>query len=217
MHRSAVGGKRPAGQRPAPNGRRRSSRRARRRRRNRIVFIILVVLILVGSIGGFAVWKKYSPSKEKADLEQYYGLTNENDLAVIIDNRVIKDVESGIPAGKLIDGQAYIEYSVVRKQINERFYWDPNESIMLYTLPNGNVSVTVGSSEYTEVSEKKSENYAILKTEGRTAYIALPFIQKYTNMDYSVYQNPDKAVITCTWGKIQSAALKIVRCAIRAE
>lgn len=201
-------GQRPSGKRPNPNGRRRGSKRARRRRRNRFVFMVLMILILIGAAVGFIVWKKYSPSKERMDLEQYYGLANEHDMAVIVNDQVIKDEESQTPAGKMIDGEAYIEYSVVRKKINERFYWDPNESIMLYTLPNGNVSVTVGSSEYTEVSEKKSENYTILKTDGRTAYIALPFIQKYTNMDYSVYQNPDRAAITCSWGKIQTAAMK---------
>lgn len=208
-----AGGQRVSGQRvnsqnPNSNNRRRRSNRARRRQRNRFVLIMLIILVLIGAVGGFAIWKKYGPSKEKADLEQYYGLAKENDLAVIVDNQVIKDEETGIPAGKLIDGEAYIEYSVVRKQINERFYWDPNESIMLYTLPNGSVSVAVGSNEYTEISEKKSENYTILKTEGRTAYIALPFIQKYTNMDYSVYQNPDRVAITCSWGKTQTATLK---------
>lgn len=201
-------GQRPHGQRPNPNARRRNSRRARRRKRNSMILMILAVLMLIGAAGGFVVWKKYSPSKEKADLEQYYGITNDNDLAVTVNNTVIKDEETGIPAGKLIDGEAYIEYSVVRKQINERFYWDPNESIMLYTLPSGNVSVTVGSSEYTELSERKSEDYTILKTEGRTAYIAVPFIQKYTNMDYSVYQNPDRVAVTSSWGDRQTAVVK---------
>lgn len=200
-------GQRTPGQRPGPNGRKRS-RRARRRRRNRFILMILAILILIGAVGGFAVLKRYGSSKEKADLEQYYGLSNEDELAVIVNNQVIKDDESQIAAGRLFDGEAYIEYSVVRKQINERFYWDPNESIMLYTLPNGNVSVTVGSSEYTEVSEKKTENYTILKTDGRTAYIALPFIQKYTNMDYSVYQNPNRVAVTSSWGEIQTAAVK---------
>ena len=79
---------------------------------------------------------------------------------------------------------------------------------MLYTLPNGNVSVTVGSKEYTEVTEKKSEDFIILKSEGRTAYIALPFIQQYTNLDYSVYKNPDRVVVTSDWGKIQTSVLK---------
>ncbi len=195
------GRRRRSGQRP------RRGSRARRRRRNLIFRMGILVAFLIALVVGIFIWKKYGPSKEKADLEQYYGLMNENDLAVIINNQVIRD-EEGVPVGKLMDDQVYVEYSVVRHNINERFYWDPNESVMLYTLPNGNVSVAVGSREYTEINEKKSEDYVILKTEGRTAYIALPFIQQYTNMDYSVYKKPDRAVITCEWGEIQTASVK---------
>lgn len=197
------GRQRPGGQRP-----RRKSSRARRRRRNLQIRIGLLAVLLVVIIAGSFGWRKYGPSKEEADLKQYYGLVNENDLAVIIDNQIMKDEDGNVPVGKMMDGQAYIEYSVVRKNINERFYWDPNESVMLYTLPSGNVSVAVGSKEYTEINEKKSENYVILKTEGRTAYIALPFIQQYTNMDYSIYEKPGRAVITRSWGEIRTAAMK---------
>lgn len=194
-------------QRPNARGSRKYSR-ARRRRRNLIFRIFLLFIVLIVAIAGIIFWKKYGPSKEKADLKQYYGIADENDLAVIINDEVIRDDEGSTPVGKIIDGQPYVEYSVVRHYINERFYWDPNESIMLYTLPNGNVSVTVGNKEYTEVNEKKSENYVILKTEGRTAYIALPFIQQYTNLDFSVYENPNRAAITCEWGDIETALIK---------
>ena len=67
----------------------------------------------------------------------------------------------------------------------------------------------VGSKEYTDITERKSEDYVILKTEGRTAYIALPFIQEYTNMEYAVYDDPvQRAVITCEWGETQTASVK---------
>lgn len=208
-------GQRPAGQRPngsrpqgqRPSGRRSKSSRARRRRRNTIIRTVLLLILLIAALGGFAVWHKYGPSKEKADLKNYYGVSADDSLAVIVNDKVIKN-EDGSPVGKMIDGEAYVEYSVVRKQINSRFYWDANESIMLYTLPNGNVSVEVGSKDYTEITEKKSENFVILKTEGRTAYIALSFIQKYTNMDYTVYKNPARAAITCEWGEKETAVLK---------
>lgn len=194
-------------QRPNARGTRRNSR-ARRRRRNLILRMFLLFVLLIIVVAGLLFWKKYGPSKEEADLKEYYGIQDENDLAIIINNKVIRDEEGNVPVGKLIDGQPYVEYSVVRHYINERFYWDPNESIMLYTLPNGNVSVTVGNKEYTEVNEKKSENYVILKTEGRTAYIALPFIQQYTNVDFSVYEKPNRAAITCEWGDIETASIK---------
>ena len=199
---------RTAGQRPDGQKNRRRSIRARRRRRNLILLLLLAVILVIAVVAGSFIWRKYGPSKEKADLKQYYGLVNDDDLAVIVNNEVIKSDDVDKQVGKIFDGEAYVEYSIVRKYINSRFYWDPNESVMLYTLPGGNVSVTVGSSEYTDIMEKKSEDYVILKTKGRTAYIALPFIQKYTNMDYSVYENPNRTAITCEWGEIQTAVLK---------
>lgn len=162
------------------------------------------------------IWQRYGASNEKADLEQYYGLDQEDEIAVVVNNEVVREdsdtqTENSEPApapGKVYDGQYYIEYSVVRDRINKRFYWDPNENILLYTLPDGNVSVEVGNSEYTELTETKSVDYTILKTEGRTAYIALPFIQEYTNMEYEVYDDPGRAVITSEWGEIQTAEIK---------
>ena len=199
----------PNRQRSNPNARRRKSSRARRRKRNSMVLMILLLLIVVGVFGSVAVWKRYGPSKEKADLEQYYGISKDDDMAVVVNNQVIKDEENKIPAGKIIDGEAYVEYSVVRKKINNRFYWDPNESVMLYTLPNGTIYVNVGSSEYTtETNDVKSESYAILKTEGRKAYIALPFIQKFTNMEYTVYENPNRVSITSSWGSVKASTIK---------
>lgn len=190
-------------QRPSSNGKRPGkSSRARRRKRNMVLRMIILIVIIIMAIGAFLFWKRYSPSKEKADLKQYYELTNDNDLAVIIDN------ESFGAGGKIIDGNPYIEYSVVRDHINKRFYWDSNENKLLYTLPSGNALVEVGSKEYFDSNEKKSEDYVILKTEGKTAYIALPFLQKYTNMEYTVHEDPNRAMIVKSWGETETATVK---------
>ena len=202
--------------RPGRPGQRKRSRRARRRRRNAVIRWIIFIILIFAAIGGFLIWQRYGASNEKADLEQYYGLDQEDEIAVVVNNEVVRedsdtqaeDSETAPAAGKVYDGQYYIEYSVVRDRINKRFYWDPNENILLYTLPDGNVSVEVGNSEYTELTETKSVDYTILKTEGRTAYIALPFIQEYTNMEYEVYDDPGRAVITSEWGEIQTAEIK---------
>ncbi len=210
--------RRPERSAPGPNGRtRRRSSRARRRRRNAVIRWLIFIILIIAAAGGFVFWKKYGPSNERADLNEYYELEAKDDVAVVINNNVVRSeppsAEEGAsetPApGKIIDGQYYIEYSVVRDRINKRFYWDPNENVLLYTLPGGSVSVEVGSKEYTDITERKSEEYVILKTEGRTAYIALPFIQTYTNMEYAVYDEPvQRAVITCSWGETQTASIK---------
>ncbi len=195
--------------------RQKKSSRARRRRRNTIIRWLILIILIIVAIGGFVIWRRYGSSNEEADLKQYYELEADNDLAVVINDEVIRkdadtaDGQTSPAPGRIYDGQYYIEYSAVREYINKRFYWDSNENVLLYTLPGGNVSVGVGSKEYTDITETKSEDYVILKTEGKTAYIALPFIQAYTNMEYAVYDDPvSRAVITSEWGEIQTAQLK---------
>ncbi len=194
---------------------RRKNNRGRRQRRKMVLFVvILAVIIIAAAIGVFLIWQRYGPSDERADLEQYYGLESEDGLAVVIDDQVINNEgetaegQGSEAPGRMYDGQYYIEYSVVRDWINKRFYWDPNENVLLYTLPDGNVTVVPESSEYTDINENKSADYVILKTEGQTAYIALPFIQTYTNMEYSVYDDPKRVVITSQWGEIQTAEIR---------
>lgn len=179
-----------------------------------ILRILIVAALIIAAAGIVAAWYRYGSSNERADLGQYYGIGADDEFAVVIDNEVVgaesetSDGQESPAPGRIFDGEYYIEYSVVRDQINKRFYWDPNEKVMLYTLPGGNVTVQADSSEYTEISESKSEDYVILKTEGSTAYIALPFIQAYTNMEYSVYDAPNRAVITSEWGEIETALIR---------
>lgn len=174
----------------------------RRRKRNLMLKIIFFIIITVGIAAAFFLWRRYGPSKEKADLNKYYGIENENQLAVIVNNQVIE------PRGMLLDGRVYIEYSVVRDYINERFYWDPNENIMLYVLPNDVVSVGVGSQEYSVSKQKNSEDYVILKAEGSTAYIALDFVKQYSDMDFEVYDDPGRIMVVTERGNVKTAQTK---------
>lgn len=194
------------------------SNRARRRRRTLILRCLLVLILIIAAIGGFIIWRKYGASDEKADLEQYYDIENKDEFGVVINNQVVKrdtesqdaasDFSESLAPGKMYDGQYYVEYSIVRKMINKRFYWDSNENLLLYTLPEGNVSVVPDSKEYTELGETKSEDYVILKTDGTNAYIAIPFLQMYTNLEYTAYEDPARVVITSDWGEIQTAKVK---------
>lgn len=186
--------------RPRSSVRKQQARR--RRKRNLIIKMTLLVILLIAAIAGAFLWKRYSPSKEKADLEKYYGIEREGQLAITINNQVVE------PLGMIAEGKAYVQYEIVRDYINDRFYWDPNENILLYTLPKDMVSVEVGSKDYSVSKDKKSEDYVILKTEGSTAYIALDFVQQYTNMDYEVYDNPNRVMIVSEWGKTQVAQVK---------
>ena len=169
----------------------------RRRQRNRMIQLVLLIILVIAAIAGIVIWKRYSPSKEQYDMKKYYGIEKDGQLGITVDNKVVE------AKGKLSDGKAYVAYDVVRDYINSRFYWDANENKLLYTLPTDIVTVEIGSKDYSVSKEKKSEDYVILKTEGNTTYVALDFIQQYTNIDYEVYDSPNRVMITCDWGKKQ--------------
>ena len=187
------------------SGRNRNRKRAMLKKRRKIILtirIIFFVTIIVGVVGGALLVKKFGPSKQKADLTEYYGITKENQLAVVIDDTLVG------AHGIVIDGNAYVEYSIVRDYLNERFYVDHNENILLYTLPEGTISADVGSKDYSLQKERKSANYVILKMEGSTAYIALDFVKQYTNIDYRTYENPNRVIIEKGTGERTVATVK---------
>lgn len=174
----------------------------RRRKRNLGIKIALLIILVIAAVVGAFLWKRYSPSDEEYDRNAYFGIEQEGQLAITVDNQVVE------PLGMIADGKAYIQYEIVRDHINSRFYWDPNENTLLYTLPTDMVSVEVGSKDYSVSNEKQSEDYVILRTDGSTAYIALDFIQQYTNIDYEVYDDPSRVMIVTDWGETTVAEVR---------
>ena len=178
------------------------ARMRRRRKRQRMIQFVLLIILIIAAIAGIILWKRYSPSKEQYDMKKYYGIEKDGQVGITVDNKVVE------AEGKLAGGKVYVAYNIVRDYINSRFYWDPNENVLLYMLPEDMISVDVGSKDYSISRKKKSEDYVILKTEGNTAYIALDFVQQYTNIDYEVSNNPDHVMIRTKWGKTDVATVK---------
>lgn len=178
------------------------ARMRRRRKRQRMIRFVLLIILIIAAIAGIILWKRYSPSKEQYDMKKYYGIEKDGQVGITVDNKVVE------AEGKLAGGKVYVAYNIVRDYINSRFYWDPNENVLLYMLPEDMISVDVGSNDYSISKKKKSEDYVILKTEGNTAYIALDFVQQYTNIDYEVSNNPDHVMIRTKWGKTDVATVK---------
>ena len=186
------------------NRNRRIALARKRRKRALMTRIIVFVILIVSVIGGAILIKKYGPSREKANLNKYYGIEHENQLAITIDNEVVG------AQGVLIQDEPYLEYSIVRDYLNGRVYLDVNENILLYTLPDGTIRVGVGSKEYTYRNETNSKDYVILKMEGNTAYIALKFVQEYTDIEYQVYEEPNRVMVVSDWSEQKVATVKKV-------
>lgn len=167
------------------------------------VLAVIALLLLVAVIGLVTkIVKKYTPTSEVMDTREYFKLDQEDETAVILDNRV-SDYK-----GKTADGICYVDYDLVRDRLNERFYWDAQENLMLYTTPEDIIEIPAGGKEYTATGKTSTEEYVIVKIDGTKTYIALDFVQKYTNLEYELFTEPDRVVICYQWGDVQEATIR---------
>lgn len=165
------------------------------------IIAIVLIFAIVASWAGMKVYEKYSYSKERADLREYFEIEAEDEVPVVLQNERIEE------RARLIDGVYYMDLVSVHKYLNERFYWDSNESLLIYTTPTDMITSVVGSSEYTELGAPQSVDYTISVPEGETLYVALDYVKKYTNFSYEVFTEPNRMQMYTTWGEVQTAEI----------
>lgn len=161
-----------------------------------VLIIVVAVIALVTKIV-----RKYTPTSEVMSSEEYFGVTGEE--AALILNEKVLDYK-----GK-IDGDAcYVDIEAVRELLNPRFYWDAQENLMLYTTPDDIIEIKAGSRDYTATGKTESMHADIVKVDGSRTFLLLDFVQKYTNLDYQVFETPNRVVITSRWGEIEAASIR---------
>lgn len=167
---------------------RKKSKRVRRRIIQRLIpIIIALVLIAIVIIVSLAtgLLHKYSRSTEKADLYEYFGLAADNEAAVLMDNAYMEE------KALINNGSYYISYSMVKEKLNDNFYFDSNEKLLLYTTPTETIRAESESGEFLE--------------HGGGVYISLDYVKKYTNLEYNVYSEPAHVEIRYSWETVTRA------------
>lgn len=161
----------------------------RRKKRRKRILILLLLLLVVMIAAGIVLWIRYGPSNKEADKNEYFGITDTNQVGLAIDNQIpdVKSMKEG--------SEIYLDFDSVHDYVNQRFYWDSNENRLLYTLPDRTLSIPAGATEFESGDGTQTRDYEIVKVENDTVYLALDFVKEYTDMSLDVYENPDRAVI----------------------
>lgn len=161
----------------------------------------LIFLVLAAGIITMFV-KRYAPSKEMMDQKEYFGLTQDDQAALVVNNELKEEKL------KIMDGRYYVEDDVVGKYINGRFYWDAKQNVMLYTLPTEILQIMPDTQQFQTSQGVQNTDYVILKAAGDSYYLDLEFIKKYSDMEYAVYENPNRVVIQTKWPEFQQVTVK---------
>lgn len=162
--------------------------------------ILIVIVAIIGVIS--KVVEKYTPTDETITAEEYFGITQSDQVGVILQDEIAE--YKGLNA----NGVMYLNLQVVKDSLNSRFYWDEKEQVMVYTTPTDIIKIPADQQSYTVSGKEETADYVIVRTDDGGPYIAADFVQKYTNMEYTVFENPTRMLITYKWGEITYADIR---------
>lgn len=167
------------------------------------ILIAIALIIIIGGLSfGSKIIEKYSYSKERADLNAYYHISDSEDAAIVLQNEIVEE------RARVIDGTWYLDLDTVHKYLNDRFYMDRNEDLLLYTLPEDIVKVVIGSSVKETEDGSEDLGYTIARYEGEKLYVAVDYVKQYTNFGYEVFTDPNRVQIDTQWEEMQVASIK---------
>lgn len=155
-----------------------------------LIAILLILLIGAGAAGSY-LYQKYSYSKELADLDQYFGLAAADEAAIVLNHDFAPE------KGLMKDGHCYLDLETVHAYLNDRFYVDYHEKLLLYTLPDEVVSLGLG--------ETTPDGYVAAFEQGNKVYLALDYVKRYSDFNYMVYTQPNRVILETEWEEVQTA------------
>lgn len=153
-----------------------------------------LIVLIVAAAGGVFLYQRYSYSKEEADVNAYFGLGSPEEMAVVLNDGLAEQ------KGLWKDGHCYLTLDAVHELLNGRFYADHNEKLLLYTLPDHTERIGFG--------ESTGEGYTAAFEQDGNVWLALDYVKRYTDMEFTVYTEPNRAVITTSWQERQTAEVK---------
>ena len=167
-----------------------------------VLVAIALIIVIGGGAAGSLLLSKYSYSDEKMDLNEYFNIAKADEVAIVLQNEHIET------KAKLAQGVHYLDFVSMQKLLNDRFYHDVAEGLLLYTTPTEIIRTEVGSNIYTVGSETVETDYQISFYEDEILYVALDYVRNYTNFSYEPYFEPNRMQLTTQWPETTTAVVK---------
>ena len=156
------------------------------------IAVVVVLIFLVAILGIVShIVLKYVPSREKMDLNEYYGQVADGEIALVMGTEKLD--ERG-----LVDGdRVYLPLDVVNTYLNQRYYWDSADQKVLYATPSELTS---------EAASDEAGEQVWLKDD--TVYMNLSYVQKYTDIDAYIYKDPYRIAVQYQFDNVKTVKVK---------
>lgn len=157
--------------------------------------VVAILILLVAAVGaGSKIVNKYIPSKTILDGKEYFGVSGGEDAAVVLPDRL----EQGEALIK--DGTAYVSYELAKEKLNDHLYKNEEEKQVILTTAVDIIKLPFDSAEYTTLTGNGSMPYQIALSQDGRIYLALEYLAQYTDLQYTVEQEPLHIIINNQWG-----------------
>lgn len=159
-----------------------------------LIVIILIVLVLAVSF----IYERLhadTPTDKMADLNDIY--QSEDGTAAVIANGVLSEARA-----EWRGQTAYLNLGIVRDELNDHFYWDDKEKLLLYTTANEVVRAD---------AESTYQGVPVFFEQGKSdaaesrVYISLDYVSCYTNMQVETYSAPSRVFLRTIYGESEYA------------
>jgi putative variant SH3 domain protein len=161
---------------------------------NKKLIYLFVILLAFISAAVYIYVTLFMPSGKRVEHSTYYGVK---------DDRVAIIYNDGLQTASAIaqDKEVYLPYDWASAILNDKLFWDAEENILVYTLPEEILYM-----DENHISEGKK---VFIKSDDIT-YVSISFIKKYTNVNLRVFTDSDikKVYIYNDSLKLMSAKLK---------
>ena len=167
-----------------------------------VLIIVGLIILVLGFILISKLIEKYTPTKEHKELTEYYNITEDSQVAITLNHAVLENHAT------IIDGHVYLDYKFIHDVLNERFYWDANENILLYTTASDVISAKADANSYSIGRNSTDFGRVIVKATAESAWVDLEFVKAYSDFNYTLFESPSRIVITNEWKEITVSTLK---------
>ena len=162
-----------------------------------VVLILVVIAVALGS----RILERYSYSKNKADLREYFHLEQEDEVAMVVQDTIVDE------KAKFREGRVYFALSTVEMYFTDRFYANSLDQVLLFTTDTDVIQINTGDgSNVMYVSDTAQDlGYKAAFYEGDTLYIAADYVKRYANFEYQLFEEPLHMQIYTQWDSYTTA------------
>lgn len=143
-------------------------------KRKAVPVLVALGLILLVTAGFFGIRfiERYIPSKEQSDIGTLLGIKGD-EVALYLNEELQEE------KGLYLQDQTYLPINWVNRVLNDRFYWDDNEKLLVYALPDSIV--------YADHTTVGASGKPLIWVNENGVYLSVGLVVNYTDIRVSAY------------------------------